>query len=205
MRLQLVLAIAFPVLASTSVSCRGAEEGGEPELPGPTILPGSRGAPVQLRRSRELDEIAQLEDERSDGGGRLLEFLKTHEDPEVRARAAVALGRLPYPRFGAAVTDVLSVALDIEPGNPNVTGLREYRARFDESTWESLVLRPCLDAIPLSRARAHSLGELFRYQGQQCDAWRSTSPAAPAAPQRAGGASSSTRPAAWRSTRSTVR
>ena len=150
MRLQLVLVIA-PVLASL-VSCRGPEDGGEPQLPGPTILPGSRGAPVELERSRELDEIARLEDERSDGDGALLEFLKTHEDSGVRARAAVALGRLPYPRFGAPVTEVLAAALEDPSLEVRAAAAFALGQRADPTS-AGVLLAYRNDSEPLVRAR----------------------------------------------------
>jgi cyclophilin family peptidyl-prolyl cis-trans isomerase/HEAT repeat protein len=75
-------------------------------------LPGSRGAPIEIWSSRELEEIARLEDARTLGNGRLLELLSTDRDARVRARAATALGRLAYPRFGAGVTEALALALE---------------------------------------------------------------------------------------------
>ena len=72
---------------------------------------GSQGAKIELLRSPERDEIAALEDRRSLGDGRLVELL-AHEDAGVRARAATALGRFPFPPFGAEVTNPLSRALE---------------------------------------------------------------------------------------------
>ena len=79
----------------------------------PPIL---RGAPIVLDDSVEAHEIAGLEYRRSTGNDRLLELLQDR-DADVRERAAVACGRLPWPAFGEAVTDALSLRLD-DPVRP---------------------------------------------------------------------------------------
>ncbi len=93
-------------------ACGSTEAEPQPLREAPVVLPGTRGAPIELARSRELDEIARLEDARSLGGGRLLEHLQTAEEPAVRARAATALGRFPFPRFGTEVTGALARGLE---------------------------------------------------------------------------------------------
>jgi len=98
-------------LALVLAGCGSSEP--DPELldqPAP-MLPGGRGAAIELLQSRELDELMQLEDARSLGGGRLFELLRD-EHWQVRARAATALGRFPFPRFGAEVTGALARALE---------------------------------------------------------------------------------------------
>ncbi|MEM7306789.1 MAG: HEAT repeat domain-containing protein [Planctomycetota bacterium] len=69
---------------------------------------GSRvvGARIAFSDAPELVEVAQLEYDRSTGGGRLQELASSGE-VEVRRRATVALGRLPYPEFGDEVTRAL--------------------------------------------------------------------------------------------------
>lgn len=79
--------------------------------PSPEQRVEARGEPIDLRDSPLLDEIAALEDQRTTGDGRLLTLLVDADD-DVRARAAQALGRLPYPEFGAEVTDPLCTALE---------------------------------------------------------------------------------------------
>jgi len=73
---------------------------------------GLKGAALELATSRELEEVARLEDARSLGDGRLLTLLRTDPDARVRRRAATALGRFAFPRFGAEVTEVLVRALE---------------------------------------------------------------------------------------------
>ncbi len=99
-------------LAALLAACGGPEVEPEPLAPPPAVLPGARGAPIELKRSREFEEIARLEDARSLGGGRLLELFRDANDPALRARAATALGRLPFPRFGADVTEALVRGLE---------------------------------------------------------------------------------------------
>jgi cyclophilin family peptidyl-prolyl cis-trans isomerase/HEAT repeat protein len=60
-----------------------------------------------------LVSIARLEDARGDGGG-LLEIFLGRGEPELRARAATALGRLPIWRWRGEVTRALVAALDDE-------------------------------------------------------------------------------------------
>src|SRR5262245_23355825 len=94
-----------------AAACGSSEE--KPEAPvEPAVLPGARGAAIEIVTSRELEEVARLEDARSLGGGHLISLLASERDARVRARAATALGRMPFPRFGAAVTEALVRALE---------------------------------------------------------------------------------------------
>jgi cyclophilin family peptidyl-prolyl cis-trans isomerase/HEAT repeat protein len=72
---------------------------------------GSRGAPIELPVTPAFAEVARLEDARSLGNGRLLEVLARGDDARLRARAALALGRFPFPAFGSEVTEALVRAL----------------------------------------------------------------------------------------------
>lgn len=103
------LAAASLLLAA---ACGSSE--GRPESVSETaiVLPGARGAAVEITTSRELEELARLEDARVLGDGRMLELLAGERDARVRERAAMALGRFPYPRFGVAVTEALVRALE---------------------------------------------------------------------------------------------
>jgi cyclophilin family peptidyl-prolyl cis-trans isomerase/HEAT repeat protein len=66
-----------------------------------------RGAQIELDHGPEFVEIADLAYRRSTGGGRLL-ALCAHDSERVRLRAVEAAGRLPFPAYGAEVTNVLS-------------------------------------------------------------------------------------------------
>lgn len=77
----------------------------------PEPAPRADSSGIRLERSPEFDAIAQLEYVRSLGEGRLVAFLE-HEDPRVRERATLALGRFPFPDFGEEVTGPLSRALE---------------------------------------------------------------------------------------------
>src|SRR5437867_12349433 len=103
------LAAACALLAAACGSPRDKHE--EPDKP-PVLLPGTRGAPVEIVTSRELEEVARLENAHSLGEGRLFALLASDRDAHVRLRAATALGRFPYPEFGAAVTEALVRALE---------------------------------------------------------------------------------------------
>lgn len=61
---------------------------------------------VELEQGPLYREIAVLEDSRVPGRDRLVAFLR-YPDRDLRVRAATALGRLPFPEQGAAVTDAL--------------------------------------------------------------------------------------------------
>jgi cyclophilin family peptidyl-prolyl cis-trans isomerase/HEAT repeat protein len=95
-----------------AAGCGSSDERPEPASQPTVVLPGSRGAALALVTSRELEEVARLEDARSLGDGRLLELLTAERDARVRERAALALGRFPYPRFGDDVTAALVRALE---------------------------------------------------------------------------------------------
>jgi len=106
--MRLLAAAPFVLLSA----CGGAGVANEPLRQPISVLAGAKGAAVEILTSRELEEVARLEDQRSLGDGRLLELLKGDRDERVRARAAVALGRFPFPRFGADVTTGLVRALE---------------------------------------------------------------------------------------------
>jgi cyclophilin family peptidyl-prolyl cis-trans isomerase len=72
---------------------------------------GERVVAPPAARIAELDEISRLEDARDVGDGRLGQLL-AHEDPRVRARAALAIGRVADP---AAFPPVREALRDAEP------------------------------------------------------------------------------------------
>ncbi|MEW6072756.1 MAG: HEAT repeat domain-containing protein [Planctomycetota bacterium] len=90
----------------------------------PAAMPGAaEGEAIRLVRSPAFDEITALEDRRSLGEGRLLAWA-ADADAAVRRRAVEALGRFPFPTFGAEVTDALCRAL--EDPEPAVKGAAAF-------------------------------------------------------------------------------
>jgi len=69
------------------------------------------GRPIDLSRSPVLDEIARLEEARSNPHGRLV-ALADDSDGNVRRRAVQALGRLPWPEFGEDITRALVARME---------------------------------------------------------------------------------------------
>lgn len=75
---------------------------------------GLSGSPIDWTGPSDLFLIAGWEDARSPADGQLVRFLQKHSDARVRARAALAAGRLPYPRVDAGITAALCGALEDE-------------------------------------------------------------------------------------------
>ena len=111
--------LALGVLALGLAACGATPPRNDPAqgqaalVPSPSIE--ARGERIEIDMGPDFREIALLEDLRTlgevvDGTPRLI-WLMRDEDARVRARAARALGRLPYPRFGRPVTDALARAL----------------------------------------------------------------------------------------------
>jgi cyclophilin family peptidyl-prolyl cis-trans isomerase/HEAT repeat protein len=98
-------------LAFLLAACGSSREKPEVQVEA-TVLSGARGAPIEIVTSRELEEVARLEDARSLGNGRLCELLASDRDVRVRVSAATALGRFPFPQFGPEVTVALVHALE---------------------------------------------------------------------------------------------
>src|SRR5215207_1335803 len=107
MRRCFVLALVLSLAA-----CGSAREEPEQVAEEAPVLSGARGAPIEIVTSRELEEIAQLEDARSLGEGRLVVLAREDRDARVRARAVAALGHFPWPAFGPEVTEPLVRALE---------------------------------------------------------------------------------------------
>lgn len=97
----LLLASACTSSGSLPAPGRGANP------PGPPLT----GAPIAFPASAEAIEILALEEARDPGDGRLVELLRESGDEAVRARAAQALGRMPFPEHGSEVTTPLCEAL----------------------------------------------------------------------------------------------
>jgi cyclophilin family peptidyl-prolyl cis-trans isomerase/HEAT repeat protein len=91
-----------------AAACRG------PAGPGAAAEPGrTSSVPGPEPGQDPLATIARHEEALSDGDGLLETFLARGAEP-TRERAAVALGRLPYPEQGAEVTRALAGALQDE-------------------------------------------------------------------------------------------
>lgn len=97
-----------------------------------------------------MTTIARLEDARDDGGG-LLQILVGMFTPEVRARAALALGRLPRERFRASVTQALAAALDDPVADVRAAAAFSLGLRGDPVAADAL-LAGWLDPEPEVRA-----------------------------------------------------
>jgi len=76
------------------------------------VGPANTNPPIVISSAAEVLEIRELEALRSLGEGKLVAHLVTSEDPAIRARAARALGRLPFPEFGPEITGPLCTALE---------------------------------------------------------------------------------------------
>lgn len=100
------LAAALGALVACSSPGDGARPVERPEDRGERLV----GEQIDLPTRPDLIEVARLEAGRTTGGGRLLTLL-LNGDTAVRRRAATALGRLPFPRYGSEVTDALCTAL----------------------------------------------------------------------------------------------
>jgi cyclophilin family peptidyl-prolyl cis-trans isomerase len=102
-------------------------------------------------------EIAGLEDSRITGGGRLQELLQD-PDPMVRARAATALGRMPFPENGSEVTRPLLAALfdpqaEVRAAAAFALGMRGDPSAADKLLFVALDYHES-DRDGLARARA---------------------------------------------------
>jgi hypothetical protein len=74
-----------------------------------------------------LVAVQQLEACRTDGGGELQRLLREGSE-EVRARAALALGRLPYPELGEEVSSALHAALADPSADVRAAAALRHRA-----------------------------------------------------------------------------
>lgn len=106
--------------------------------------------PVSLPQD-PLETIARYEDARRDGDG-LLEALVGRGDEPTRARAAVALGRLPREEHGTAVTAALVGALEDPAPRVRAAAAFALGMRADPSSAAALAARAS-DPDPLVRAR----------------------------------------------------
>lgn len=123
---------AIIALAAVLTACASTPEGDRGPIAPAVADDGLVGADIDLPTRPELVEIARLEAGRTTGGGRLLRLLEGG-DPVVRRRAAAALGRLPFPRYGVEVTNAICSALS--DNDPEVRSAAAFAigTRGDES------------------------------------------------------------------------
>ncbi|MFT7485794.1 MAG: cyclophilin family peptidyl-prolyl cis-trans isomerase/HEAT repeat protein [Candidatus Paceibacteria bacterium] len=96
------ISFAAPLLIALVAGCASQSTGAEL----PPVQPDTQDSSIlDVQNS-----ILLLEDRRSDGGGDL-ERLTLSRDARIRERALRALGRLPFPEHGAAVTKALERGL----------------------------------------------------------------------------------------------
>ncbi|HEY3352259.1 MAG TPA: HEAT repeat domain-containing protein [Polyangia bacterium] len=117
---------------------------------------GGREVAPPASRVAELDEISRLEDARDVGDGRLVQLL-AHEDARVRARAALAIGRVADP---AAFPPLREALRDAEPAVRGAAALALGLAA-DEEAEPALLRRLALDdGRPERVADLEALGRL---------------------------------------------
>ncbi|MBK7878511.1 MAG: peptidylprolyl isomerase [Planctomycetes bacterium] len=123
--------------------CKGLPEleplraGGSQGGPGRQLVQPVPPGPVAPAAQDPLATIARYEDARLDGDGLLQVYLAQGDEP-VRERAAVALGRLPYPELGAEVTRSLARALDDESARVRAATAYALGQRGDPSAEAAL-------------------------------------------------------------------
>lgn len=138
----LIVRAAWPALFLLACGCKGL---GDLARPPAAQDPSKRGlvapAPAPAPAAQDpLATIARFEDARSDGGG-LLQSLLYQGEPRTRERAAVALGRLPFPENGATVTDALVRALEDESASVRAAAAFGMGLRADPASASALVDR----------------------------------------------------------------
>ena len=145
--------------AGPAGSGRGAGARRSPPSPSPASSPAARRRPRRSgsSRARSSARIARLEDARDTDGDRLGSFLR-HPDPDLRLRAATALGRMPYPEYGEEVTETLLSGLADGDGRVRAGAAFALGMRGDPRAGGALlglaVHRLGRDPLPLVRARA---------------------------------------------------
>jgi len=132
------------ILLATGAAWLGAACAGRASTVAPT-------APERSPAQDPLVRIARCEDARNDGQG-LLETLLARGAEPTRERAAVALGRLPFPESGAEVTRALCAALHDESPRVRAAAAFALGLRADPAAAEA-ILAARSEADPFVRAR----------------------------------------------------
>ena len=125
--------LAAPVLVAIA-SCSGprgpGSESARSAFPSSAAEPASSQDPIAT--------IARYEDAQDDGRG-LLQTLLARGAERTRERAALALGRLPYPDHGAEVTRALAEALEDESASVRAAAAFSLGMRADPVAVDAIV------------------------------------------------------------------
>ncbi len=141
---------ALGLAASLVLACASSSGTRQNVAPAQGASP-ARGEPITLLTGAEAAQIALLEDARSTGGGALLAHLHDAR-PEIRTRAAQALGRIALADAGAEVTTALCRRLEDQESRVRAAAAFALGLRADPES--AGVLRSYLnDPDPLVRAR----------------------------------------------------
>lgn len=121
---------------------------------GPRTSPPRQELPLPASPAEALATIARLEDAREDGGGLLQTLVTGHGTfgPELRERAALALGRLPLEGHGEGVTRALVEALGDESASVRAAAAFALGLRADPASADG-ILEHWRDPEPGVRAR----------------------------------------------------
>ncbi|MFT5286917.1 MAG: cyclophilin family peptidyl-prolyl cis-trans isomerase/HEAT repeat protein [Planctomycetota bacterium] len=141
----LIMASLFAIACST---------GGSLPLDGDRskhVGPIANGSPIEVSTAPDIIEIRELEAQRSLGEGKLVAHLTSSPDANVRARAARALGRLPFPEFSTEVTGPLCVALEDEQASVRAAASIALGMRADPES-AGVLLAYWRDSDPTVRA-----------------------------------------------------
>lgn len=149
------LALTLGLFAS---ACQSAD-GGSPGPNDPDGLAGLRGAAIEMPTRPELVAIARAEAGRSLGDGLLVQSLQ-QGDATVRSRAAVALGRMPFPRYRDEVTRPLCAALSDPEPEVRASAAFALGQRRDPTS-ANVLLAAWNDPNPFVRARIVEAGARF--------------------------------------------
>ena len=143
--------LALATLATLSLACATNE-------PAPTPPPTPSGvSEPDLDGTR--DRIQRMEDRRSDGKGDL-QRLAVAGTTKLRVRAVRALGRLPFPDHGGAVTNALTRALKDPDAEVRAIAAFGLGMRADPASAAALV-EAFGDTDPLVRAQIVEAGSRF--------------------------------------------
>lgn len=148
---RLRVSVALATLATLVLACATNER-----APTPPPTPGGVSEPDA---DATRDRIQRMEDRRSDGKGDL-QRLAVAGTTRLRVRAVRALGRLPYPEHGSAVTNALTRALRDPDAEVRAIAAFGLGLRADPASATALVAA-FGDTDPVVRARVVEAGSRF--------------------------------------------
>lgn len=146
--LTLLLLAACKGLPDLDPLRAGHPQGG----PGRQLVQPVPPSPLVPAGQDPLATIARYEDARLDGDGLFQVYLAQGDEP-VRERAAIALGRLPYPELGSEVTRPLVRALADEAPRVRAAAAFALGQRGDPAAKEGLAQRDLDDRDAVVRTR----------------------------------------------------